>query len=104
MWKILAHRKTQIERTRIKQGGKYIKDPELARAKERYAKGEVEIVIVKLEPCACDEDSYLGKLQRLARTHKSIAEAKIKSVVWEQVRKDLLPVIARVREKKQKKR
>ncbi|HYO62227.1 MAG TPA: COR domain-containing protein [Pyrinomonadaceae bacterium] len=78
----------------------YIKDPELRRARERHAKREVEIVTVKLEPCACDEDSFLGKLQRLAPKFKSIAQAKLKSEAWEQVRKDLLPVIGRVRRRK----
>jgi internalin A len=79
----------------------YIRDPELRRAKERHKAGEVEIVAVKLEPCACDDDHYLGKLQRLAPKFKSIAEAPLKSAAWEQVRKDLLPVIQRVRENKQ---
>ncbi len=78
----------------------YIKDPELRRAKERYQAGEVEIVAVKLEPCAWDDDPFLSKLQRLAPKFKSIAEASLKSAVWEQVRKDLLPVIRRVRERK----
>jgi internalin A len=80
----------------------YIKDPELRRAKERRDAGEVEIVTVKLEPCACDEDRHLGKLQRLAPKLKSIAEAALKSAAWEQVRKDLLPVIERVRTSKAK--
>lgn len=78
----------------------YIKDPELRRARERREVGEVEIVTVKLEPCASDEDPFLGKLQRLAAKFKNIAEASLKSSAWEQVRKDLLPVIQRVREKK----
>lgn len=78
----------------------YIKDPELRRARERHAKNEVEIVTVKLEPCACDDDPFLKKLQRLAPRFKSIAQAKLKSDAWEQVRKDLLPVIRRVRERK----
>jgi hypothetical protein len=78
----------------------YIKDPELRRARERREAGEIEIVTVKLEPCACDEDTFLGKFQRLAPKFKSIAEAQLKSSAWEQVRKDLLPVIKRVREKK----
>ncbi|HYI08742.1 MAG TPA: COR domain-containing protein [Thermoanaerobaculia bacterium] len=78
----------------------YIRDIELQRAKERHAAGEVEIVTVKLEPCASDEDPFLGKLQRLAPKFKSVAEVSPRSLVWEQVRKDLLPVIARVREKK----
>jgi internalin A len=80
----------------------YIRDQELQRAKERRDAGEVEIVTVKLEPCASDEDALLGKLQRLAPKYKSIAEAPKSSVAWEQVRKDLLPVIQRVREKKKR--
>jgi len=80
----------------------YIKDPELKRAKERRAAGEIEIITVKLEPCACDDDTFLGKLQRLAPRLKSIAETSPRSTAWEQVRKDLLPVIQRVREKKEK--
>lgn len=80
----------------------YIRDIELQRARERHAKGEVSIVIVKLEPCACDEDPFLGKLQRLAKKVKSIAQSRLKSEAWEQVRKDLLPVIAKVRDKKKK--
>jgi len=78
----------------------YIKDPELLRARERYSKDEVEIVTVKLEPCACDDDPFLGKLQRLAPKFKSIAQAPLRSTAWDQVRKDLLPVIKRVRDKK----
>jgi internalin A len=80
----------------------FIRDPELRRAKERREAGEVEIVTVKLEPCACDDDRLLGKLQRLAPKFKSTAEAPLKSAAWEQVRKDLLPVIQRVRAKKAK--
>jgi internalin A len=80
----------------------YIRDPELRRAKERHKAGEIEIIAVKLEPCACDDDSFLGRLQRLAPRFKSVAEAPLKSTAWEQVRKDLLPVIQRVREKKNK--
>ncbi|MCA1616047.1 MAG: TIR domain-containing protein [Acidobacteria bacterium] len=76
----------------------YIKDPELRRARERHERGEVEIVTVKLEPCACDDDPFLGKLQRLAPRFKSIAEARLKSEAWEQVRKDLLVVIKRARQ------
>ena len=79
---------------------KYIKDPELKRAQERKTEKKIEIVTVKLEACACDEDPYLGKLQRLASKYKSIAEAPLKSTAWEQVRQDLLPVIKRVRDKK----
>jgi hypothetical protein len=82
----------------------YIKNVEMRRAKERHNKGEIEIVAVKLEACACDEDKFLGKLQRLAPKFKSIAEAPLKSTAWEQVRKDLLPVIERVREKKRKRK
>ncbi|MDX6404550.1 MAG: internalin [Blastocatellia bacterium] len=78
----------------------YIKDPELRRARERHAKKQVEIVTVKLEPCACDDDPFLGKLQRLAPRYKSIAQAALRSAAWDQVRKDLLPVIKRVRGKK----
>jgi internalin A len=78
----------------------YIKDPELRRARERHASREVEVVTVKLEPCACDEDPFLGGLQRLATKFQSIAQAKLKSAAWEQVRKDLLPVIKRVRQRK----
>jgi internalin A len=80
----------------------YIKDPELSRARERREAGEIEIVAVKLEPCAIDDDPFLGKLQRLAPKFRSIAEAPLKSSAWEQVRKDLLPVIKRVRAKKEK--
>lgn len=80
----------------------YVRDPELKRARERHEAGEVEIVTVKLEPCAADEDAYLGKLQRLARRYSSIAETNPRSAAWEQVRKDLLPVIERVRQKKNK--
>lgn len=75
----------------------YVKDPELKRAKERHRAGEIETVVVKLEPCACDEDAFFGKFQRLAPKFRSVAEAPLKSAVWEQVRKDLLPVIKRVR-------
>lgn len=80
----------------------YIRDPELKRAKERYEAGDVVIVVVKLEPCASDEDPFLGKLQRLAARFRSIAGSNPRSKAWEQVRKDLLPVIKRVREKKKK--
>jgi len=78
----------------------YVKDPELRRAKERYGRGDVEVVTVKLEPCACDDDPFLGKLQRLGAKFKSIAEASLRSSAWEQVRKDLLPAIKRVRSRK----
>ncbi len=80
----------------------YIRDPELRRARERYEKGEVAVVTVKLEACASDEDPFLGKLQRLAPRFRSIAEAPLRSTAWEQVRKDLLPVIQQAREKKKK--
>lgn len=80
----------------------YIKDIELKRAKERKTAKEIEIVTVKLEACASDDDPYIGKLQRLASNFKSIAEAPLKSTAWEQVRKDLLPVIKKVRDKKVK--
>lgn len=79
----------------------YIKDPELKRAKERKNSKEIEVVTVKLEACACDEDPFIGRLQRLAPKFKSIAEAKLKSTAWEQVRKDLLPVIKKIRNKKE---
>lgn len=78
----------------------YIIDPELRRAKERHQADEIEIVSVKLEPCAYDEEPFLGKLQRLAPRFKSIVQTNPRSVAWEQVRQDLLPVIKRVREKK----
>ncbi|HET6556037.1 MAG TPA: toll/interleukin-1 receptor domain-containing protein, partial [Prolixibacteraceae bacterium] len=78
----------------------YIKDIELKRAIERKKENQVEIVTVKLEPCACDEDPFLGKMQRLACNFKSIAETPLKSIAWEQVRKDLLPVIKKVRDKR----
>jgi internalin A len=80
----------------------YIRDPEIRRASERHLAGEVEIVTVKLEPCASDEDPVLGKLQRLARKFRSVAEAPLQSLAWEEVRRDLLPVIARVRDKQQR--
>lgn len=80
----------------------YIRETEIRRARERRKTGDVEIVVVKLEPCAADDDPYLGKLQRLAPRYSSIAETKLRSGAWEQVRKDLLPVIARVRGKKAK--
>jgi hypothetical protein len=80
----------------------YIRDPELKRARERREAGEIEIVAVKLEACAVDEDPFLGTLQRLAPKFASVAEASLKSTAWEQVRKDLLPVIKRVRAKKEK--
>lgn len=79
----------------------YIKDPELRRARERRDAGEVEIVVVQLEPCASDEDPCLGKLQRLAPRFGSIAEVSPRSKAWEQVRKDLLPAIPRVRQRKE---
>jgi hypothetical protein len=80
----------------------YIKDPELRRARELNEAGKVEIVTVKLEPCACDEDPFLGKFQRLAPKYESIVQAGLRSAAWEEVRKDLLPVIKRAREKKMK--
>jgi hypothetical protein len=79
---------------------KYIRNVELSMAEERYKKGQIEIVTIKLEPCACDEHPFLGKFQRLGVKHKSIAEATLKSAAWNQVRIDLLPVIEKVREKK----
>lgn len=78
----------------------YIRDPEIRRALERHAKNEVEIVVVKLEPCAVDDDSAVGKLQRLASGYKSVNQTKLRSEAWDQVRQDLLPVIKRVRERK----
>jgi hypothetical protein len=48
---------------------------------------------------AC-RDPWLGGFQRLAPRLASVAETDPRSRAWEQVRKDLLPVIARVREKK----
>jgi hypothetical protein len=75
---------------------------ELKRAERRRAADGIEIVTVKLEPCACDDDPFLGKLQRLAPRLKSIAETSPRSVAWEQVRKDLVAVIHRVRERNKK--
>jgi internalin A len=82
----------------------YIRDPELRRAKERHGDGNLEVVTVKLEPCACDEDPFLSGLQRLAPRYRSIAEARIKSSAWEEVRRDLLPVIEKVKQRKWQKR
>lgn len=79
----------------------YIRDTKLRRARERREAGQVEIVTVKLEPCASDEDPYLKTIQRLAGKIPSVAETKLRSLAWEQVRKDLLPVIERDRQKKQ---
>ena len=78
----------------------YIRDVELRVAKRRRRQKEVQIVAVKLEPCAVDDDGPLGKLQRLGRRAGSIAETNPRSRAWEEVRKSLLPVIERVREKK----
>ena len=83
---------------------RYIRDPELRRARERREADGVEVVTVKLEPCACDEDPFLGKMQRLGSKSRSIAEAPLKSAAWEQVRKDLLPVIQKVRAKKERRK
>jgi internalin A len=80
---------------------RYIRDLELKRAQERHAAGEVEIVSVALERCAVDDDPVVGKLQRLAPEYDSIADASPRSTGWEQVRKDLLPVIKRVRARKE---
>jgi internalin A len=79
---------------------KYIVNTELRRAIER--REEIEIAVVKLEPCALDDvsDTFLGNIQRLAARFNSIAEAPLKSSAWEEVRKDLLPVLQRVQEKK----
>jgi hypothetical protein len=78
-----------------------VRDPELRRARERYDQKEVEIVTVKLEPCACDEDPFLGKLQRLAPQFRSVAETPLRSVAWEEVRKELLLVVEKVRKRRQ---
>lgn len=78
----------------------YIRNTELRRAEARLKAKELEVLTVKLEPCACDEDPFLGKLQRLAPEFASIAEAPIESKAWEQVRKGLVPVITKIREKK----
>lgn len=80
----------------------YIQETELQRARERRKNGEVEIVTVKLEHCAVDEEPEIGKLHRLGARYGSIADANPRSAGWEQVRKDLLPVIKRVRERKEK--
>ena len=80
----------------------YIRDTELRRALERRKTDFVEIVAVKLEPCAYDDDPILGRIQRLAPKIKSIVEVTPRSVGWEEVRKDLLPVIERVRTRKQR--
>jgi internalin A len=82
----------------------YVKDPELRRARERHSAGDIELVVVKLEPCACDDDPYISQLQRLGSRTNSIVESKPQSKAWEQVRKDLLPVIERVRAKKSRKK
>ena len=80
----------------------YIRDPEIRRALERRRTDLIEIVAVKLEPCAHDDDPTLGRIQRLGSKLKSIAEVSPKSLGWEQVRKDLLPVIERIRKRKQR--
>ncbi|MBI3822466.1 MAG: TIR domain-containing protein, partial [Planctomycetes bacterium] len=80
----------------------YIRDVEISRARQRHDKGEVEIAVVKLEPCACDDDKIIGKIHRLAPTFSSVQETKLRSKAWEQVRLDLLPVIDRVRGKRKK--
>lgn len=77
----------------------YIRNVEIKRAQERREEG-VEIVTVKLEACASDEDPLLGTLQRLGTKFSSIDAKTPRSAAWDQVRRDLLPVIARVREKK----
>lgn len=74
----------------------YIRDLELKRAKERG----VEIGVVRLEPCASHEDTFLRKYQLLAPRLKSVAQTSPRSVAWEEVRKDLVPLIQRVRERK----
>ncbi len=78
----------------------YIRDIELRVAKRRRRRKEVQIVSVKLEPCAVDDDRALGRLQRLGRRDGSIAETNPRSLAWEEVRQSLLPVIERVRENK----
>jgi internalin A len=78
----------------------YIRDVELRVAKRRQRRKEVQLVSVKLEPCAVDDDRALGRLQRLGRPSGSIAETNPRSVAWEEVRQSLLPVIERVRENK----
>lgn len=80
----------------------YIRDPELKRAIERKEAKEIEFVTIKLEACASDEDQFIGKLRRLAPRFKSIAESPLRSTAWEAVRKDLLPVIEKIRKKKAK--
>ena len=80
----------------------YIRDPEIRRALERRKTDNIEILAVKLEPCAHDDDPTLGQIQRLGSKLKSIAEVSPKSLGWEQVRKDLLPVIERIRKRKQR--
>jgi internalin A len=77
----------------------YIRDPEIRIALKRHEAGEVEIVVVKLEPCACDEDRHIGKFQRLGQSKKSVSEIP-RAMAWEQVRKSLLPVIESVRKRK----
>jgi internalin A len=78
----------------------YIKDPELRVARERYDRGEIELVVAQLEQCACDGDKFLRRFKRLGPTRHSITEERHKSKAWEQVRKDLLPVIERVRSRR----
>src|SRR5260370_34546046 len=48
----------------------FIQEVELKRAGERRENREIEVVCVKLEPCACDEDLLLGKFHRLAPRFK----------------------------------
>jgi internalin A len=76
---------------------RYVQDTELRRARER----KVEIAVVKLEACSCDDHEFLGKVQRLAAKYKSVANANPRSEAWEQVRRDLLQLIAKVVKRKQ---
>jgi internalin A len=78
----------------------YIRNQELKRARERKAKKQIDIVTIKLEPCACDEDPVVGPFQRLGAKHPSIAETNPRSRAWEQVRKDLKVLIKRVSERR----
>ncbi len=79
----------------------YIRDPELRRAQERYLAGNIEVVPVKIGSCACDEDPFLGKFQRLVSDLPPIAEFHKKEFAWDEVRKELIPLIHRVRENKE---
>jgi hypothetical protein len=74
----------------------YIREKELPLALARRAAGELELVVLALEPCACDEDPDLGQLKRLAAQFPSVSEGPSPAIVWNQARKDLVPVIVRV--------